>query len=69
MELDTVGANESQILPLEDETEMVDIGDLDIFTLEQACKKKDFDQISEKQIENLTAALARAQQHQKSLSI
>jgi len=40
MEVDNIGDNENQITPMEDENEMVDIRDLEIFTLEQAWKKK-----------------------------
>ena len=59
----------TQASHMEEEAEGVDIGELDIFTLEQACRKKDFDKISERQIENLAMVLTRAQQHQKSLGI
>ena len=66
MELDS---SETPISLLEEGPEGVDIDELDIYTLEQACKKQDFDTISEKQIENLAVALTKAQQHQKALGI
>ena len=69
MEVDIAATTTGQTSLMEEESEMVDIGDLDIFTLEQACKKREYYQISEKQIEKLTVALTRAQQHQKSLGI
>lgn len=53
---------------MEEEPESFDIGDLDILGLEQACKKKEYDKIPERQLENLEVILSRAQQ-QRSLGI
>jgi len=53
---------------MEEEPESIDIGDLDILGLEQACKTKNYDKILERQLENLEVILSRAQR-QKSLGI
>lgn len=39
-----------------------DLRDLNIFSLEQACKKKDFDKIPNRQLENLEVILSRVNQ-------
>ena len=46
---------------MEEEPKSFDIGDLDILGLEQACKKKEYDKIPERQLENLEVILSRAQ--------
>ena len=38
---------------MEEEPESFDLCDIDIFTLEQACKRKEFDTIPDRQLENL----------------
>ena len=43
--------------PMEEEPESFDLGDLDIFSLEQACKKKEFDKTQDRQLENLEVVL------------
>ena len=53
---------------MEEEPERIDIRDLDIRGLEQACKTKNYDKIPERQLENLEVILSRAQR-QKSLGI
>lgn len=53
---------------MEEEPESIDIGDLDILDLEQACKTKNYDKIPERQLENLEVILSRAQR-QKSVGI
>jgi len=58
----------SEAQHMEEEPESIDIGDLDIFVLEQACRKKEFDKIPERQLENLEVILSRAQQ-QRTLGI
>jgi len=49
----------SQQSHMEEEPESFDLGDLDIFSLEQACKKKEFNKIPDKQLENLEVVLSR----------
>jgi len=44
---DTV-VERSEAQPMEEELESFDIGDLDILGLEQACKKKEYNKISER---------------------
>ena len=44
----------------EDQT-LVDIGALDITGLEEACRTKNFEQIPEKEVDNLVEVLGRAQ--------
>lgn len=58
--------NDTQIM--EEETKAIDIGELDIPGLEQACTTNNFENIPDRQLENLEAVLHRAQR-QKSLCI
>jgi len=51
--------HEPQIM--EEDTESIDIGELDILGLEQACKTGNFDKIPKRQVDNLVAVLNRAQ--------
>lgn len=53
---------------MEEEYESIDIGDLDILGLEQACKTNNYGNIPERQLENLEVILSRAQQ-QRTISI
>ena len=53
----------------EKEPEIIDMGELDIFDLEKACKKKEYDKITARQIDSLEVVLVRAQQHRRSLGI
>lgn len=53
---------------MEEETEAIDIGELDIPGLEKACTTNNFDNIPAGQLKNLEEVLSRAQQ-QKSLGI
>ena len=46
MDVDGFGAEGSQDSHMEEEPESIDIGELEIFGLEQACRKKDYDKIS-----------------------
>jgi len=46
---------------MEEEPESFNIEDLDILGLKQACKKKEYDKIPERQLENLEVILSRAQ--------
>jgi len=48
---------------MDEEPESFDLGDLDISSLEQACKKKEFDKIPDRQLENLEVVLSRVHQH------
>lgn len=59
-------AKETKSLPenrqqshMEEEPERFDLEDLDIFNLEQAYKRKEFDKISNRQLENLEVVLSR----------
>jgi len=54
--------NDQQSL-MEEEPESFDLGDIDIFRLEQACKRKEFDTIPDRQLENLEVVLTRMHQH------
>jgi len=49
----------SQHSHMDEEPESFDLGDLDIFGLEQACRKKEFDKIPTRQLENLEVVLSR----------
>ena len=69
MDVDGSGSEGSEASHMEEEPENSDIGELDNFVLEQACRKKDYDKISDRQIEILEVALSHVQQHQKSLGI
>jgi len=51
----------SEFQHMEEEPESIDIGDLDILGLEQACKTNNYDNIPERQLENLEVILSRAQ--------
>ena len=53
---------------MEEETEAIDIGELDIQGLELACTTNNFDNIPHGQLENLKEVLSRTQRH-KSLGI
>ena len=53
---------------MEEEPKSIDIGELDILGLEQACRTIFFDKIPDRQLENLEEVLSRAQR-QKSLGI
>lgn len=46
---------------MEDDSEPIDIGELDILGLEQACKTGNFDKIPETQVDNLVEILNKAQ--------
>lgn len=46
--------------PMEEESENIDIGELDILGLEKACKTRNFDQIPNRRVENLVEVLNRA---------
>lgn len=53
---------------MEEEPESIELGDLDILGLEDACRLKNYNTIRPNQIDSLAVVLARAQQH-KSLGI
>lgn len=53
---------------MEEETEAIDIGDLDLQGLEKACTTNNFDNIPAGQLKNLEEVLSQAQR-QKSLGI
>ena len=53
---------------MEEEPNSINIGDLDILGLEQDCKKKEYDKIPKRQLENLEVILSRARQ-QRTLGI
>lgn len=73
MDIDTLLTNPLQSLPhmedsrqqslMEEDPESFDLGDIDIFSLEQACKMKEFDTIPDQQLENLEVVLSRVHQH------
>lgn len=46
---------------MEEEPESIDIRELDIFGLEQACRTQNFDKIPDKKLENLEEILSQAQ--------
>jgi len=46
---------------MEEDMESIDIGELDILGLEQACKTGNFDKIPDRQVDNLVAVLNKAQ--------
>jgi len=48
---------------MKEEPENFDLGEIDIFSLKQAYKRKEFDLIPERQLENLEVALTRAHRH------
>lgn len=52
---------ESQLM--EEDSESIDIGELDILGLEQACKSKSFDKIPDWEVSNLVEVLTQAQKH------
>ena len=68
MIVDDTEAEQDAVQHMEEEPEGFDIGDLDILGLEQACKKKEYDKIPERQLENLEVILSRAQK-QRSLGV
>jgi len=53
----------SQQSLMEEELESFDLGDIEIFSLEQACKRKGFDTILDRQLENLEVVLSRVHQY------
>ena len=64
-----LGSKESQESPqstlMEEDSEGLDLGDLDLIGLEDACKKKEFDKILPHQIESLEVLLSKGHQHKK----
>jgi len=48
---------------MDEKPESFDLGEIDIFSLEQACKRKEFDTILDRQLENLEVVLTRVHQH------
>lgn len=65
---DDTETEQETVQHMEVEPESFNIGDLDILGLEQACKKKEYDKIPERRLENLEVILSRAQK-QRSLGI
>lgn len=55
----------SQVEHMEEEPESIDLKGLDIFGLEQACRKKEYDKIQEHQLSTLETILSRAYQQQQ----
>lgn len=53
---------------MEEEPQSFDVGYLDIFSLEPACRKKEFDKIPDRQLQNLEVVLSRVHQ-QRTLGI
>ena len=51
--------------PMEEDLEGIDLGELEILGLEEACRRKDFDNIKPHQIDKLEMVLTRAQQQKK----
>lgn len=66
--VDDTEAEQETVQHMEEEPESFNIKDLDILGLEQACKKKEYEKIPERQIENLEVILSRAQK-QRSLGV
>ena len=55
----------SQLKFMEEDLEGLDLGELNILGLEDACRRKDFDKINPHQIDKLEMALSKAQQQKK----
>lgn len=73
MQLETMVVTEtieerSEAQHMEEEPESIDMRDLDILGLEQACKTKEYDKIPKRQLENLEVILSISQQ-QRTLGI
>ena len=67
-QLALISEERNQVRQMEEELESVDLTGLDIFELEQACRKKECDKIQEHQLSTLETILSRAYQ-QKQLGI
>ena len=50
---------------MDEDSERFDVGNLDLFGLEDACRKQEFDKIQPHQIESLEVVLTKAHQHKK----
>lgn len=55
----------NQVQQMEEEPESVDLTGLDIFELEQVCRKKEYDKIQEHQLSTMETILSRAYQEKK----
>jgi len=55
-------ARSSEPKHMEEEPKSIDIGDLDIFSLKQACRRKEFDKIPDRELKSLEVILSRAHQ-------
>ena len=55
----------SQTSLMEEDSESLDLGELDLLGLEDACRRKEFDKINPRQIDTLEVVLSRAQQQKK----
>lgn len=62
---DEENLSSSQLNPMEEDSEGLELGELDIIGLEDACKSKDFDKIKPHQIDKLVKVLPKAQQQTK----
>ena len=58
-------SNSGQLNPMEEDSDGIELGDLEIIGLEDACKRKDFDKIKPHQIDTLAEVLSKAQQQEK----
>lgn len=60
-----ISEESSQVQHMEEEPESVDLIGLDIFELDQACRKKEYDKIQEHQLSTLETILSRAYQQKQ----
>ena len=60
-----ISADNSHSQHMEEESESINLRGLDIFELEQACKRKDYDKILEHQLNALEVIISRAYQQQQ----
>ena len=55
-------AGSSEPKHMEEEPKSIDIRDLDIFSFEKACRRKEFDKLPDRKLESLEVILSRAHQ-------
>jgi len=58
-------AGGSQVQQMDEEAESIDMEGLDIFQLEMACKKRDYDKITELQLSKLEVVISKAYQQRQ----
>lgn len=65
LHLALTSAESSQMQHMEEEPESIDLGGLDMFELEQVCRKKEYDKIQVHQLSTLEVIISRAYQQQQ----